>query len=252
MEFNGKVAVITGASSGIGRATALAFAREGARVVIGDVNEEGSNETVRMIGEIGGEASFIRCDTSNPEDAKRMVAHAVEKFGAVDVAFNNSGIEGKAALVADYDIDMWNRVIGVNLSGVFFCMKFEIEQMLKQGKGAIVNNASILGHVGFPTASAYVAAKHGVLGLTKNAALEYGGLGIRVNAVCPGFVVTPMLERGGIMGNPEMLHTIENLHALKRLGTPDEIAEGVLWLCSDRASFVTGHPMVIDGGYLAR
>ncbi len=252
MEFTGKVVLITGASSGIGRATALAFAHEGAKIVIGDVNAEGSQETVRLIIEAGGEASAMACDVSSPEDARAVVAHAVATFGAVDIAFNNAGIEGNSAPVADYEIDGWNRVIAINLTGVFLCMKFQIEQMLKQGGGAIVNNASILGTVGFALASPYVAAKHGVLGLTKTAAIEYATRGIRVNAVCPGFIETPMLERGGITTDPAMKKLIESSHPMGRLGTSEEIADAVLWLCSKRASFVTGHPLLVDGGYIAR
>jgi len=252
MEFTGKVVLITGASSGIGRATALAFASEGAKVVIGDVNAEGSQETVRLIVEAGGEASAMACDVSSPDDAAALVAHAVETFGAVDIAFNNAGIEGTGAMVADYDVDVWNRVIAINLTGVFLCMKFQIEQMLKQGGGAIVNNASILGTVGFASASPYVAAKHGVLGLTRTAAIEYATRGIRVNAVCPGFIETPMLERGGITTDPAVKKMIESSHPMGRLGTSEEIADAVLWLCSKRASFVTGHPLLVDGGYVAR
>ena len=252
MQLQDKVAVVTGGSSGIGRAAAIGFAREGAKVMIADVNVEGSNESVRMIRDAGGEASFIRCDISNPNDVEEMVRRTVELYGSLDCAFNNAGIEGTMASIADYPLDTWNRVISVNLTGVFLCMKYEIEQMLKQGGGAIVNNASILGVIGFGNASAYTAAKHGVLGLTKVAALEYASKGIRVNSVCPAFIVTPMLERAGITSSPEMASMLEGMHAIKRMGRPEEIGDVAVWLCTDAASFVHGHGMLVDGGYVAQ
>ncbi|MBI4301201.1 MAG: SDR family oxidoreductase [Chloroflexi bacterium] len=251
--LEGKVAVVTGGSSGIGRATALAFAREGAKVIVGDVATEASGETVRLIKGAGGEATFVRCDVSQAADVQAMVNIAVTAYGRLDCAFNNAGIEGAQATTADYPEEVWNRVISINLTGVWLCLKYEIAQMLKQdGGGAIVNNASILGTVGFPGAVAYTAAKHGVLGLTKVAALEYSAQGIRVNAVCPGFILTPMLERAGLTTNRELLDKIVSLHPIGRLGKPEEIAEAVIWLCSDAASFVTGHPMLVDGGYIAQ
>lgn len=252
MRFKNRVAMVTGGSSGIGRATALAFAREGAVVAIGDVNHEGSEETVRMIRESGGESQFIHCDVADAESVRRMVETIVQDYGRLDFGFNNAGIEGTPAPTGEYPIDIWNRVIAINLTGVWYCMRYQIGQMLKQGGGAIVNNASILGVVGFASAPAYVAAKHGVLGLTKTAAIEYAARGIRVNAVCPAFIETPMLERGGITSDPEMRAVMEGLHPIGRLGRPGEISGAVLWLCSDEASFVTGHPMLIDGGYVAR
>lgn len=252
MRLQDKVAMVTGGSSGIGRAAALAFAREGAKVVVADVNIEGSSETVRIINESGGDACFIKCDVSNAAEVQAMVKKTVELYGSLDCAFNNAGIEGTSASVADYPPDAWDRVIGINLTGVFLCMKYEIEQMLAQGAGAIVNNASILGVVGFANASAYTAAKHGVLGLTKTAALEYAAKGIRVNSVCPAFIATPMLERAGITSNPEMNTVVEGMHPVGRLGRPEEIAEVAVWLCTDAASFVHGHGMLIDGGYVAR
>jgi len=252
MRFKNRVAMVTGGSSGIGRATALAFAREGAVVAIGDVNHEGSEETVRMIRESGGESQFIHCDVADAESVRRMVETIVQDYGRLDFGFNNAGIEGTPAPTGEYPIDIWNRVIAINLTGVWYCMRYQIGQMLKQGGGAIVNNASILGVVGFASAPAYVAAKHGVLGLTKTAAIEYAARGIRVNAVCPAFIETPMLERGGITSDPETRAVMEGLHPIGRLGRPEEISGAVLWLCSDEASFVTGHPMLIDGGYVAR
>ncbi len=252
MKLQGKVAVVTGGSSGIGRAAALGFAREGARVVIADVNIEGSAESVRMIEDAGGEAAFVPCDVSVASDVEAMVRKTVELYGSLDCAFNNAGIDGTSASIADYPLNIWDKVIGVNLTGVFLCMKYEIEQMLKQGGGAIVNNASILGVVGFANASAYAAAKHGVLGMTKVAALEYASKGIRVNSVCPAFVVTPMLEHAGITSNPEMKAMLEGMHPIKRMGRPEEIGDVAVWLCTDAASFVHGQGMLVDGGYVAQ
>lgn len=252
MQLQNKIAVVTGGSSGIGRAAALAFAREGAKVVIADVNIEGSRETVQMIESAGGDACFIKCDVSNAGEVELMVAKTVEMYGSLDCAFNNAGIEGTLASIADCSLDIWNRVIGVNLTGVFLCMKYEIEQMLKQGGGVIVNNASILGLVGFSNASAYTAAKHGVLGLTKVAALEYASRGIRVNSVCPAFIATPMLERAGITSNPEIAATLEKMHAVGRMGRPEEVGNVAVWLCTDAASFVHGHGMLVDGGFVAQ
>lgn len=250
-ELQGKVAFITGAATGIGRATALAFGRAGARIVVTDVVPAGE-ETAAAIRNDGGDAQFLRCDVSNPEQVAAAVAEAVRRYGRLDCAFNNAGIEGTQAPLGDYPLEVWNRVLAVNLTGVMLCMKSEIAAMAAAGGGAIVNNASILGQVGFATASAYVAAKHGVIGLTQTAALEYADKKIRVNAVCPGFIETPMLERAGLTTNNDVRGAIEALHPIGRLGRPEEIAEAVLWLCSPRASFVTGHPLLVDGGYVAR
>lgn len=250
--MDGKVAIVTGASSGIGRATALAFAREGAKVVVDDITAEGGEETVRMIRDGGGEAVFVRTDVSSSTEVEAMVNQAVETFGRLDYAVNNAGIGGALAPTADYPEDSWRRVLDINLTGVWLCMKYEIPQMLRVGGGAIVNMSSILGVVGFPHSAAYVAAKHGIIGLTQTAALEYATQGIRVNAICPGFIRTPMLERAGLLDDPEQYQMLVNLHPVQRLGTPEEVASAAIWLCSDGASFVTGHALLVDGGYVAR
>ena len=247
--LQGKVAIVTGASSGIGRATALAFAREGVKVVVSDVNVPGGEETVRLIKEQGGEAIFVKCDVSQESEVKTMVETTLATFGRLDFACNNASIGGDLAPTADYSLEAWNRVIGINLTGAFLCMKYEIPAMLRQGGGAIVNMASILGHVGFAGAPAYVAAKHGLIGLTKNAALEYAKLGIRVTAVCPAFIHTPMVDDGL---TPEAKAQVEAAHPVGRMGNPEEVAELVVFLCSDGASFITGNPILVDGGYVAQ
>jgi NAD(P)-dependent dehydrogenase (short-subunit alcohol dehydrogenase family) len=250
--FDGKVAMVTGTSSGIGRATAFAFASEGAAVVAVDISEEGGAATAQEIREQGGKALFVHCDVAQDADVARAIDAAIRSFGRLDYACNNAGIEGTQAGLAEYPDTMWDQVIGVNLTGVWRCMKHQIPVMLTQGGGAIVNMASILGVVGFANAAAYTAAKHGVIGLTQVAALEYSARRVRVNAICPAFIATPMLERAGLLSNPEARAMLENLHPIKRLGTPEEIAEAVIWLCSDKASFVTGHAMLVDGGYTAQ
>jgi NAD(P)-dependent dehydrogenase (short-subunit alcohol dehydrogenase family) len=247
--LQGKVAIVTGASSGIGRATALAFAREGVKVVVSDVNVPGGEETVRLIKAQGGEAIFVRCDVSQEDEVKALVEITLTTYGRLDFACNNAGIGGDLAPTADYSLEGWNRVIGINLTGVFLCMKYEIPAMLRQGGGAIVNMASILGHVGFAGAPAYVAAKHGVIGLTKNAAIEYAKQGIRVTAVCPAFIHTPMVDDGL---TPEAKAQVEAAHPIGRMGNPEEVAELVVFLCSDGASFITGNPILVDGGYVAQ
>jgi NAD(P)-dependent dehydrogenase (short-subunit alcohol dehydrogenase family) len=248
--FEGKVAIVTGSASGIGRASAELYASEGAKVVVSDVDEYGGMETVHLIQEAGGEAAFIRADVSIPEDCASLVVKTVQQYGRLDYACNNAGIGGEQNLTADYSVEGWQKVIGTNLSGVFYCMKYEIPEMLQSGGGAIVNMASILGQVGFASAPAYVAAKHGVIGLTKTAAIEYAAQGIRVNSIGPAFIRTPMIKT--LEENPEMLNTLVALHPIGRLGTPEEVAELVIWLSSDRASFVTGAYYPVDGGYLAR
>ncbi len=247
--FNNQVAIVTGASFGIGRAAAVAFARAGAKVVIADCVAD--EETLKLIKSIGGEAIFIKCDVSNDESVKAMIDITVDQFGRLDYAFNNAGIEGLSAPTHECTNENWDKTIDINLKGVWLCMKYEIPQMLKQHKGAIVNNASIAGLVGFPNIPAYVASKHGIIGLTKNAALEYAKLGIRVNAVCPGVIKTPMVDR--FTGkNKEVEKQFESAEPIGRLGQPEEVAAAVTWLCSDASSFVTGHAMPVDGGWVAQ
>jgi NAD(P)-dependent dehydrogenase (short-subunit alcohol dehydrogenase family) len=249
---SGKVALITGGCSGIGRATAIVFGREGAKVAIADYNREGGEQTVRMIETAGGEASFIEANVAIPKQAEAMVAKTIETYGRLDCAFNNAGIEGEmGGNIADCSEENWGRIIAINLTGVFLCMKYEIPQMLKQGGGSIVNTASAAGLIGLPGGTAYVASKHGVAGLTKSAALEYAKSGIRINAVCPGFIRTAMTERvmdGGSISEEAMIAA----EPIGRIGKPEEIANVVLFLCSDDASFVTGLPMPVDGGYVAQ
>lgn len=245
-----KVSLITGGGSGIGRATALLFASEGARVIVADYNVEGGERTLRAIKEAGGDAIFHAADVSNPGEVEALVNKAVETYGRLDCAFNNAGIEGQFSPTPECTLENWQRVIGINLSGVFYCMKYEIPHMLKGG-GSIVNTSSIAGLAGIANTSAYTAAKHGVAGLTKAAALEFASKGIRVNAVCPGFIRTPMVARVLDRGSFDEKAVIQT-HPINRLGTPEEIAEAVLWLSSDASSFVTGLPMPIDGAYLAQ
>jgi NAD(P)-dependent dehydrogenase (short-subunit alcohol dehydrogenase family) len=248
--LEGKVAVVTGGSSGIGLATARAFAEAGAKVVIADV--EDGTKVVDDIKMAGGDAIFVRTDVSKAQDVQALVSATVQTYGRLDFAVNNAGIGGMSATTGDYTEQDWNRVIGVNLTGVWLCMKYQIQQMLKQGSGAIVNMASILGWVGFANAPAYVAAKHGVLGLTKTAAIEYATQDIRINAICPAFIYTPLLESAGMKEGTDMYNYIANLHPMKRMGKPEEVADLVLWLCSEGASFVTGSAYLVDGGYVAQ
>jgi NAD(P)-dependent dehydrogenase (short-subunit alcohol dehydrogenase family) len=246
-----KVALVTGAASGIGRQSALAFAREGASVAVVDVTEGAGAETVSMIQKAGGTAKFFRCDVSKAADVERLVADVVAAFGRIDCAHNNAGIEGKQALTADASEEVWDRTIAINLKGVWLCMKYEIPQMLKQGGGAIVNTASVAGLVGFVGLPAYNASKGGVIQLTRTAALEYAKQHIRVNAVCPGVIKTPMVDRF-TGGTPEGEAAFAAGEPVGRLGRPEEIATAVVWLCTDDASFVTGIPMPVDGGWVAQ
>ncbi|MCC7524521.1 MAG: SDR family oxidoreductase [Chitinophagaceae bacterium] len=247
--FQDKVAIVTGGSFGIGRATAIAFAAGGAKVVIADWTED--NETLSRIKSAGGDAIFLKCDVSNEADVKMLVDKTIAQYGRLDYAFNNAGVEGLSAPTHECTTENWDKTIGVNLKGIWLCMKYEIPQMLKQGKGAIVNNASIAGLVGFVNIPAYVASKHGVIGLSKNAALEYAKHGIRVNVVCPGVIKTPMIDR--FTGkDKEVEKQFAGQEPIGRMGEPEEVANAVTWLCSDGASFVTGHPMAVDGGWVAQ
>lgn len=244
-----KVALVTGAASGIGREIAVKLACEGAKVAVSDIDEKGSSETLDEIKKRGGAAIFVRADTSSPKDNEELVQRTVKELGGLHIAVNNAGIGGPMAPVGEYPIEGWEKVLAVNLSGVFYGMRFQLPAMLKSGSGSIINIASILAQVGFRNSCAYVAAKHGVVGLTKNAALEYGPQNIRVNAVGPGFIKTPMLDKNL---TPETIKALAGMHAMGRLGESAEVAELVLWLASDKASFVTGAYYAIDGGYLAQ
>jgi NAD(P)-dependent dehydrogenase (short-subunit alcohol dehydrogenase family) len=250
MDFKNKVAVVTGASSGIGKSVSELYAREGAAVILSDINQELGEKTTEEIRKAGGEAIFVRADVSKPSDCENMVKAAMDKYGRLDFACNNAGIGGDQNPTADYSLESWNQAIAVNLSGVFYCMKYELPAMLKGGSGSIINMASILGRVGFAGAVGYVAAKHGVLGLTKTAAIEYAPHGVRVNVVGPGFISTPLIKE--LEENPEINNMLISLHPVGRLGKPVEVAELVIWLSSDKASFVTGAYYPVDGGYLTR
>jgi len=244
-----KVAIVTGAGSGIGKEVAILYANEGAKVVVADVSEPGGTETVGLIKKKSGEAMFIKADSSKSSDNEMLVRRTVETYGALHIACNNAGIGGPLSPTGEYPIDGWEKVIGINLSGVFYGMRYQIPAMLKAGGGAIVNMASILGQVGTKLSPAYVAAKHGVVGLTKVAALEYADKNIRINSVGPAYIVTPMLTN---TLSQEVMNGLATLHPIGRLGKPEEVAELVLWLSSSKASFVTGSYYAVDGGYLAQ
>ena len=247
-ELKNKIAIVTGAGSGIGEAIAITFAREGASVVISDVDMDGANRVLNLVKNEGGVGVALKCDVSSQSACEKLVQGTLKEFGRLDIAVNNAGIGGPAALTGEYPIDGWEKVIGINLNGVFYGMRHQIPAMLQTGGGSIINITSILGSVGFATACAYVSAKHGVNGLTKVAAMEYAQQGIRVNAVGPGFIRTPLLDQMP----PEQLEAIAALHPIGRLGTSQEVADLVLWLATEKSSFVTGGYYPVDGGYLAQ
>jgi len=248
-DFKNKTVIVTGASFGIGRATAIAFAKRSAKVVVADWIK--NNETVNAIKAMKGEATFIQCDVSDEASVKSLISKTIKKYGSLDFAVNNAGIEGVQKPCQDITMDEWNKIQNVNVKGVWLGMKYQIPQMLKQGKGAIVNTASIAGIVGFPNLSPYVASKHAVIGLTKAVALDNTKTGIRINAVCPGVIKTPMVDRA-LGGNPEVEKAYKKAIPMNRFGMPEEIAETILFLCSDAASYITGQAIIADGGWVAQ
>lgn len=249
MSTQPEVAIVTGAAAGIGKSVAEHYAREGFRLVLSDIDENNGEKISRAIVESGGEAVFVKADVSDANHCRQIVETALERFGRLDVACNNAGIGGGQNLLPNYPDDEWESIIRINLSSVFYCMKYQIPAMLESGGGSIINMASVLGQVAVPGSCGYVAAKHGVIGLTKTAAVEYARKNIRVNAVGPGFISTPMTEH--LENNDKVYADLSSRHAMKRFGKPEEVAELVLWLSSDKASFVTGAYYPVDGGYLA-
>ena len=247
-DLQGKTALVTGAASGIGKATALLFGQYGANVMVSDIDQAPGQQVADQLKASGINARFFRADVSDPTQCQQLVQETVDAFGSLDMACNNAGIGGELNMTADYSLEGWQQIINVNLNSAFFCLKYELAAMLKQGAGAIVNMASILGQVGTAGSPGYVTAKHGLVGLTQTAAIEYAPQGIRINAVGPGYIDTPLLNQL----SPEVRKQLIDLHPIGRLGKADEVAELVVWLCSDKASFVTGSYYPVDGGYLAR
>lgn len=250
MNFTGKTALITGSGSGIGRATALMFAEKGASIMVSDVNEAGGMETVKLVEEKGQKAAFCKADVSDLEQVKNLVQQTVATFGKVDIAVNNAGVGGGFTITHEYPIDDWHKVLSVNLTGVFYCIREEVKQMMQQGGGAIVNIASIAGLRSQPYTPAYTASKHAVIGLTKNAAQEYARHNIRVNAVCPVFTMTPMVS-DMLKIDPSFEKKLLRNIPLRRYGKPEDIANAIVWLCAEETGFVTGHSMPVDGGMMA-
>lgn len=246
-----KVVLVTGAAAGIGKATALKFAEKGYRVALCDLDKSDVEAVHRQIKDLGGESIFRQCDVADPKQVESFVDYTVNTFGQLDAACNNAGIEGTMNLTADYKIEEWDHVLNINLRGQWLCMKYELPQMIERG-GAIVNISSILGKVATPMTPAYTTSKHGLVGLTKAAALDYADKNIRVNAVCPGYIDTPMLERAGISTDSKRKEATIALHPIGRLGTAQEIANAIFWLASEEASFITGHTLMVDGGYTAQ
>jgi len=250
--LSGQVALVTGASSGIGKATAIAFAQQGMKTVLSDINTVDGEKVAAEISKMYDVPTlFIKCDVSKSDEVKNLIGQTITKFGRLDYAFNNAGIEGIPSSTVDCTEENWDKTININLKGAWLCMKYELEQMLKQGSGSIVNCASIAGVVGFTGIPAYTASKHGIIGLTKTAALENAKTGVRINAVCPGVIQTPMVDRF-TGGKTEAANQLASGAPIGRIGQPQEIADAVVWLCSNQASFITGHPMVIDGGWVAQ
>ncbi|MBC8152821.1 MAG: 3-oxoacyl-ACP reductase FabG [Bacteroidetes bacterium] len=247
-DLQGKTALVTGAASGIGKAIALLYGQHGANVMVSDIDQVPGQQVMDQLKASGANARFFKADVSDPAQCQQLVQETVRVFGSLDIACNNAGIGGELNLTADYSLEGWQQIINVNLNSVFFCLKYELEVMLRQGSGVIVNMASILGQVGTPASPGYVTAKHGMVGLTQTAAIEYAPKGIRINAVGPGYIDTPLLSQL----SPEVRQQLVGLHPIGRLGRADEVAELVVWLSSDKASFVTGSYYPVDGGYLAK
>jgi NAD(P)-dependent dehydrogenase (short-subunit alcohol dehydrogenase family) len=248
--FSDKVVLITGGSFGIGQAAAIAFAQRGAKVIVADYIEDKEGHTMNEIKAAGTKGLFVKCDVSRASEVKAMIEKIIDTYGRLDYAFNNAGIEGSMSPTHECSEENWDKTIAINLKGVWLCMKYQISQMLKQGKGVIVNNASIAGLIGFPGLPAYVATKHGIVGLTKTAALENAKSGLRINAVCPGVIKTAMVDRI-INNNKEIEQQFISQEPIGRMGMPSEVADAVIWLCSDASSFVTGHSLPVDGGWVA-